>query len=103
MSKIIRGTTPTNVFNTNVDLTDAEEIYVTYAQKGNVVINKYIEDLEVETNNVRVTLTQVDTLKLDTVYDVEIQIRALFDDGTAIASDIITVDVERILKDGVIY
>ena len=103
MSEIIRGTTPTHVFNTDVDLSDCEEIYVTYAQKGTVIINKYIDDLELTSETVAVTLTQTDTLKLDTVYNVEIQIRALFDDGTAIASNIIAVDVKRILKDGVIY
>lgn len=103
MSKIIRGTTPTHVFNTDVNLSDCEEIFVTYAQKGIVIINKNIDDLELTSETVVVTLTQTDTLKLDTEYDVEIQIRALFDDGTAIASNIIKIDVERILKDGVIY
>lgn len=102
MSNIIRGTTPTNIFNVNVDLTDAEDIIISYAQKGNVVINKTISDIDVTEDALSTTLTQTETLKLDAAYDVDIQIRALFDDGTAIASDIITVDVGKILYEGVI-
>lgn len=102
MSNIIRGTTPTNIFNVNVDLTEAEDIIISYAQKGNVVINKMIDDIDVTEESLSTTLTQTETLKLDAAYDVDIQIRALFDDGTAIASDIITVDVGKILYEGVI-
>lgn len=102
MSNIIRGTTPTNIFNVNVDLTEAEDIIISYAQKGNVVINKMISDIEVTEETLSTTLTQTETLKLDAAYNVEIQIRALFDDGTAIASDIISVDVGAILYEGVI-
>lgn len=102
MSNIIRGTTPTNIFNVNVDLTEAEDIIISYAQKGNVVINKMISDIDVTEEAISTTLTQTETLKLDAAYNVEIQIRALFDDGTAIASDIISVDVGAILYEGVI-
>ncbi len=102
MSNIIRGTTPTNIFNVNVDLTEAEDIIISYAQKGNVVINKMISDIDVTEDTLSTTLTQTETLKLDATYNVEIQIRALFDDGTAIASDIISVDVGAILYEGVI-
>lgn len=102
MSNIIRGTTPTNIFNVNVDLTEAEDIIISYAQKGNVVINKMISDIDVTEDALSTTLTQTETLKLDAAYNVEIQIRALFDDGTAIASDIISVDVGAILYEGVI-
>ena len=102
MSNIIRGTTPTNIFNVNVDLTEAEDIIISYAQKGSVVINKMIDDIDVTEEAISTTLTQTETLKFDAAYDVEIQIRALFDDGTAIASDIITVDVGKILYEGVI-
>ena len=102
MSEIIRGTTPTNVFNVNVDLRDVEDILITYSQKGKPVINKTIDDVEITEESLTVTLTQTETLKLDHVYDVQIQIRALFDDGTAIASDIISVDVGAILYEGVI-
>lgn len=81
MSDIIRGTTPTNVFNVNVDLRDVEDILITYSQKSEVVINKTISDAEITEDSVTVTLTQSETLKLDHVYDVQIQIRALFEDG----------------------
>lgn len=31
---MFRGTTPTNIFNVNVDLTNAEVIYITYSQQN---------------------------------------------------------------------
>lgn len=98
---MIRGTTPLNIFNVDVDLTTAEVIYITYKQNNNVVIEKSIEDIAVTDKTLTVRLTQEETLKL-TERAVEIQIRARFADGTAIASNIIKTTASEILKDGVI-
>lgn len=95
-----RGTTPTNTITTNVDLTDATAIYLTYAQKGRVVFEKTKEDMDVTQDKISVRLSQNDTLSLNDLLEVKIQIRALFGDGTAIASNIMVVPVKAILKDG---
>ena len=127
---MIRGTTPTNVFNVDTDLTNAVAIFITYRQPRKLVaFEKSIHDIEVSPTSLSVKLTQEDTLKLTinkptipvvkkvsyttvntdvtpTIEDdsnvVEIQIRAKFADGTAIASEIIKTTVEEILKEGVI-
>lgn len=127
---MIRGTTPTNVFNVDVDLTNAVAIFISYRQPRKLVaFEKSIHDIEVSPTSLSVKLTQEDTLKLTinkptipvvkkvsyttvntdvtpTIEDdsnvVEIQIRAKFADGTAIASEIIKTTVEEILKEGVI-
>lgn len=98
---MFRGTTPTNVFNVDVDLTNAEVIYITYKQQNKVVFEKEKSDITVTETALTVKLTQEETLKL-TEREVEIQIRARFSDGTALASNIIKTTASKILKDGVI-
>ena len=41
---MIRGTTPTNIFNVDVDLTTATAIYITYNQNGKTVFEKSLAD-----------------------------------------------------------
>lgn len=100
MAGFRRGTTPTNVFNLNVDLTGAT-VYVSYSQHNKVVIEKTGNDLTVSSDKIETTLTQAETLALKEGF-VEIQIRYIDSDGMADASNIIHVDAQRILKDGVI-
>lgn len=94
-----RGTTPTNMFTVDIDLTTATKIYITYKQQDRVAIEKSLPDIEVASDKLTVILTQEDTLKL-APGKVDMQIRALFPDHTAVASDIIETTAERILKDG---
>ena len=94
-----RGTTPTNTFKTNIDLTGAT-VFLTYSQRGRVVLEKIGDDLEITAEAIVTRLTQKDTLGFDTLQKVSIQIRYVFPDGTAGASNIMTVTVGEILKDG---
>lgn len=109
-----RGTTPTNRFITNLDLRDAKEAYMSYAQDEEVIFEKTLEDMVIKEINVEcgdeditkyliaIKLTQEDTLALSTDMPVEIQCRPIFPDGTVPPCKIIRVPVERILKEGVI-
>jgi hypothetical protein len=94
-----RGTTPTNTFKTNIDLTGAT-VFLTYSQRGRVVLEKTGDDLEISTEAIVTRLTQKDTLGFDALQKVSIQIRYVFPDGTAGASNIMTASVGEILKDG---
>ena len=85
-----RGTTPINIFRTDVDLTNASVLFITYKQNGKVVLEK---------NIVSVYLSQKDTL-LFTEGIVTIQIRAKFSDGSVIASSLIRTNAREILKEG---
>ena len=58
--------------------------------------------MTVEAGVVTVQLTQEDTLAFQNKGAVQIQIRLRTAAGDALASDIIKVDVGRVLKDGVI-
>ena len=100
---MIKGTTPTHKFNVDRDLTEAR-VYVTYKQRGSIIVERNNEEatntLTIDETSVELTLTQEETLKFYANEKVEIQIRAVYEDGTAIASSIISVYTDRILKDG---
>lgn len=95
-----RGSTPTNTFTVDIDLTGAT-LFVSYEQKGCVVLEKTGEDLTVTATSITLELSQEDTLKF-TTGEVLIQIRYVFPSGQADASNIIKTTFERIIKDGVI-
>ena len=97
-----RGTTPTHTFETDIDLSAAEVMYITYKQGDTVIMEKSIEDINVSPDKVEIYLTQEDTLAFAEYSKVSIQIRVRFPDGMAIASNIIDTTAERILKEGVI-
>lgn len=97
-----RGTTPIHTFTTDLDLTDAAIIWITYKVGGKIVIDKSKEDLDVTAEEISFRLTQEETLKLINGDRVRIQIRARFEDGTAVASNVMETTAREILKDGVI-
>lgn len=99
---MVRGTTPTNTFEVDADLTEASAVYITYDQGGKVVFEKsnLTGGVEITKDTVLVNLTQEDTLALNSSMPVKIQIRAKFPSGSAIASNMIRARVEDILKDG---
>lgn len=94
-----RGTTPTNVFRTDVDLENASVLFVSYKQNGKVVLEKSLDDVSIKKTLVTVNLTQKETLLFQDGI-VTIQIRAKFPDNTAIASNLIRTTAEEIVKDG---
>ena len=99
---ITRGTTPTQKFNTSIDLSSATVIYVSYKQHNKVVIERTVDNIVVTSTYLQFALTQEESLSLDDKVKVEIQIRAKFPNGTAVASNIIEADAGKILKGGVI-
>ena len=99
---MIRGTTPTLEFIMPFDTSLLEEAFVTLSQNEEVILDKELEDCKCEARKLSVRLTQEETLKLNCDCKTEIQVRARTKEGDAVASQIITVDTKRILKDGVI-
>ena len=102
MGQIQRGSTPTHIFNTNIDLENIKTLFITYNQKKKKILEKTLDDCTIEDKTISVRLSQEDTLAFDDKNDVEIQIRIKFLSDDAIASNIVTVDVNRVLKEGVI-
>lgn len=99
---MIRGTTPVFTFKLpfNVDL--LAEVWVTFEQNGSEIFNKRLCECEHDGDTITVGLTQEETLKLKCHCFTQVQVRALTVDGTALASKIIKIYTDEILKDGVI-
>lgn len=95
-----RGSTPTNTFTVDIDLTGAT-LFVSYEQMGKVIVEKTGEDLTVTSTSISLSLSQEETLRFKPG-EVLIQIRYVFPSGAADASNIIRTTAERIIKDGVI-
>lgn len=99
---MIRGTTPTLEFVIPFDTGQLAEAFVSLSQNETVIIDKPLTECQCNGDKLIVRLTQEETLKLECDIVTEIQIRARTLEGEAIASQIIKVNTERILKDGVI-
>ena len=99
---MIRGTTPTLEFIIPFDASLLANAHVTLCQNGVVMIDKALEECSCNENKLSVKLTQDETLNLQCDCITEIQIRARTVEGEALASNIMRVNTERILKDGVI-
>lgn len=103
-----RGTTPTHTFTLpdNLKTATISTLYITYAQHGETVLEKTLDDVTNNNGVLTCTLTQADTLAFDVLdqrckHDtVEVQVRMKTSDGVAMASDIMSVPIMDILKDG---
>lgn len=100
-----RGTTPSIVFNVNpdFDLSKVVEVWVTLKNSINEKTFTISEvEVEAEEHTLTIMLTQEDTLAFKILDTCEAQIRFLDEDGLAYASNIVTLNIGRILKEGVI-
>lgn len=106
---MIRGTTPTfSIAVRGIDLSSFPTIYITIKQ-GNFEIEKTGEDIKlIDSSTLEFSLTQKETLSLNAYdrdnkpRDCQMQLRAISEDGIAVASDITHLRVEDVLKEGVI-
>lgn len=101
---MIRGTTPTLEFAFPFGTSLIAEMYITITQNGVTTMEKNLSDCKCSGMSVSLALTQEDTLKLKQkpCSDGEMQIRVRTIAGEALASNIMSISVGRILKDGVI-
>lgn len=102
---MIRGTTPELNFTVPFDPTVAEKIWITFSQNDEEVFTIEKNDCTFGENLITCSLSQNQTLSLSPNSTLQIQMRVSFADGkedAAMASNIVTTTVQRILKDGVI-
>lgn len=98
-----RGTTTTHVINTGIDLTSAR-VFITYVQGATkrLDIDNSDSRVTVSSENITIELTQEDTLAFVAGVPTQVQVRYIFSDGTAGASNPMTFNVDNVLKDGAI-
>ena len=100
---MFRGTTPGLEINVgDIDLSHVTELWLTLSQGGVEKLTKTLDDVTVEGSAVSCTLTQQETLSLRASQSTLLQMRFLMDDGQAMATPIVKVMVDAILKEGVI-
>lgn len=97
-----RGTTPTLEFSIPYAASDIKNGYVTFAQHRRPVFEVGMEGLELQDGKLTLTLTQRQTLLLEPD-DATVQIRLLLTGDQAVASQLMEVHVQDVLKDGVIF
>lgn len=100
-----KGTTPTLQIKVNgIDVSELTSIFLTLKQ-GKIEITKTENDISIvsegDENRLDVPLTQTETLSLGDGI-VNIQLRAMTEYDKAIASNIKSVPIEHILKEGII-
>lgn len=94
-----RGTTPTITITTDIDLSAASNLFVTFKQGSRLVLEKKLSDVTVSEGSIVCALSQSDTLALKEGKYVRFQIRATLGDQK-VASNIMETPVDEILKDG---
>jgi hypothetical protein len=97
MAQIQQGATPTHKFRTPYHKGFVEGVIVTYAQGGNIVVEKKGDDVVIGDKELSVTLSQDETLAFSDE-DVEIQIKVKSKNGTVIPSKIIYASVAKVLN-----
>ena len=97
---MIRATTPTHIFtiDSNIDLSTAMNIRLTYAQNGAIVLDKNKNDLLIVDKTMTYSLSQEDTLLFKTNVPVEIQITVKTSQGIVMKSGIISIRADRALN-----
>ena len=108
---MIRGTTPTHTFTFNrLDPSTFKVLNIYYAQQGVEILQKNKEDCNFTTKEteegimylVSVTLTQEETIKFNSKYDVEVQLRVLTADERALATQKYKLSVWDVINDEVL-
>lgn len=93
-----RGTTPTLSFTLPFPADEVSSMWVTIAQGGREVLNRDRSQCEINGNTIAVTLTQEETLELDSNEKTEIQLSVKMGEKV-LRSEIIRIDTDRVLRE----
>ncbi len=96
-----RGTTPAFTFTLPIDTTDISLLSVAFKQNGELRFDKSKDDVVLSEKKIVVMLSEEETLSLDPNYPILIQLRVGVG-NSRLASQIFKVNVDDILKDGVL-
>lgn len=98
-----RLTTPEHIFELDIDADVIEKIYITYAQDGNIIVEKTGDDVSLENHCAIVELTQEETQRFNpNIKIVDLQIRVIDKANHSIASDILHLSLQDVLNDEVL-
>lgn len=96
---MVRATTPTHTFVLPFSVDNIKTLRLTYSQNGNIVMEKEKGDITIKDDNTLLyVLTQEETLKFNESKSVQIQLRVLTHEGSALASRVISVPCGNVLN-----
>lgn len=98
MEKVMRGTTPTHIFNIPFEVSLIADLRICYAQDGKELFCKCKDDCTLDGSTISVTLTEEDTFKFECTKQLQVQVRVLALGGEVANSDIITLAVGQCLN-----
>ena len=106
---MIRGTTQELIFDIGMNTEEVSQLWLTFSHSNRLnaeIFTKEINDVILSGTTIKVTLSQEETLLLNQ-YNLKdkiiyIQLRVLLNDGQALASSIVEMTVNHLLKGGVI-
>ena len=99
---MIRYTTPTITFDLPFEASYLTAAYITM-QQGSIVVNKTLNDCKTSDGTLSVTLSQEETASfVANTSPVKAQLRCIGNDGKAYASRQFKLNVEDVLKEGVL-
>ena len=99
---MIRGTTPTHIFKLPFATSIISKLRVTYAQDGEIILEKTESDCTLDGDNISLKLTQEESFKFKARVNVEIQLKVKAADGEITATTVKTIPVERALSEEVL-
>ena len=106
---MIRGSTQNLVFNIGINTEEVSQLWLTFSHSNRLnaeIFTKEINDVILSGATITVPLSQEETLMLNEFNIKEkvvyIQLRVLLKDGQALASSIVEITVEHLLKGGVL-
>ena len=99
---MVRGSAPTHTFTLPEDVGVIKRIIIVYAQDDVEILRKTEEDCEISGNTVSLKLDQEETLLFDFKKNMQIQMKAVTEEGTPLISNIMKRDVRKCLIDEVL-
>lgn len=96
---MIRGTTPRQVFTFDQSIEGFRDISITYVYNGKILIQKRIEDVSINGNEVSYILTQEETMLFAPNSIIEIQIKGKDGNDMVVASKVYKLPVHKILDE----
>ena len=99
---IPKGCTCKNIFSCPYVISDIKGLFITYQQKGEIILEKKLSDCSFFPGKVSVMLSQEDTLKFYDDEIVKIQIRIKLQNDVFVKSKIIETYTDIVLKNEVI-
>lgn len=98
----MRGATPTHIFKFPFAANTINKLRITYKQNGATILEKKETDCTLEENNVKLTLTQEETMLFAERVNVECQIKIKTADGKVLPAKVKTIPVDRLFNEEVL-